>query len=76
VKVDIPEDRFLVWKLQELLQVCTPAELQQLDTITDRILRLREAEGKPPVNSYIVVNADEPYAGEVRDILKKHDSWG
>jgi hypothetical protein len=76
MKVDIPEDRFLVWKLQELLQVCTPAEMQQLDTITDRILHLRAAEGKPPVNSYIVVNSDEPYAGEVRDILKKHDSWG
>jgi hypothetical protein len=76
VKVDIPEERYVVWKLRELLEVCTAAELQQLDVITDRIIRKREAEGKSTVNQYIVVNSDEPYAGEVRDILKKNGHWG
>lgn len=64
--------KFLVWKLDELLSVCTPGELKLLDTIIDRILRKREAEGATNVNKYIVVNENEPYAKLVQDIIDLH----
>jgi hypothetical protein len=73
--IEVPNQRYVVWKLDEILQVCTPAELKLLDGIVDRILVKREAEGKNPVNSYIVVNSDEEYAEEVREILKKNGDW-
>jgi hypothetical protein len=73
--IEVPNQRYVVWKLDEILQVCTPAELKLLDGIVDRILVKREAEGKNPVNNYIVVNSDEGYAEEVREVLKKHGDW-
>ncbi|WP_102274074.1 hypothetical protein [Cytobacillus massiliigabonensis] len=36
----------------------------------------REKEGKYPFNNYVVINLDEPYIGEVIEILKRHDHWG
>jgi len=71
-----PQDiRYWVLKLDELLAVCTQPELQKFETIVDRILRKREEEGKPAVNSYIVINSDEPYADEVKEILKRYEHW-
>ena len=69
------KDKFLVWKLEDVLAVCTPAELQKLDTIVDRMIHKKQAEGRDTVSRYIVVNLDEPYADEVRDVLKKHGDW-
>jgi hypothetical protein len=73
--VELPNQKYVVWKLDEILQVCTPAELKLLDGIVDRVLRKREAEGKSPVNNYIVINTDEVYAEEVREILRKNGDW-
>jgi hypothetical protein len=73
--VELPNQKYIIWKLDEVLQVCTQAELKLLDGIVDRILRKREAEGKKPVHNYIVVNTDEEYAPEVREILVKHGHW-
>jgi len=69
------DDKYWVLKLDELLAVCTQPELQKFETIVDRILHKRAAEGKPPVNSYIVINTDEVYADEVKEILKRHGHW-
>jgi len=30
---------------------------------------------KKPSNQYLVINIDEPYAGEVIEILKKNRHW-
>jgi hypothetical protein len=73
--VELPNQKYIVWKLDEVLQTCTPAELKLLDAIVDRILVKRKAEGKSPVNSYIVINTDEVYAGQVREILKQNGDW-
>ncbi len=32
----------------------------------------REKEGKPPVNHYLVLNVDTPYAGDVYIIMHRH----
>lgn len=29
-----------------------------------------------PVNTYLVINTDEPYADEVIEIMKRHGHWG
>ncbi|MEE4580558.1 hypothetical protein V2V06_21205 [Paenibacillus polymyxa] len=35
----------------------------------------RKNDGKLPVNAYLVINVDEPYAEEVAEILKRHGHW-
>ncbi|AXH71211.1 hypothetical protein BSP38_169 [Bacillus phage BSP38] len=69
------KDKFIVWKVDELIPMCTEAELKILSRIVDRIVRKRVDEGKKPANSYIVISTDEPYADDVREILKKHGDW-
>ncbi|BBH19801.1 hypothetical protein Back11_11460 [Paenibacillus baekrokdamisoli] len=44
---------------------------QILNAINDK----RETEGKS-INSYLVINTDEPYAPEVIEILKRNGHWG
>lgn len=34
-----PKEKYIVWKLSDILEVCTRPELEKLDTIIDRILR-------------------------------------
>ena len=36
----------------------------------------RRKEGKKDDNEYLVINADEPYADEVINILKRNGHWG
>lgn len=36
----------------------------------------RSRDGKRPVNAYLIVNVDEPYAEEVAAILKRNGHWG
>ncbi|GGF82894.1 hypothetical protein GCM10010912_30000 [Paenibacillus albidus] len=36
----------------------------------------RRKDGKRPVNAYLVINTDEPYADEVIEILKRNGHWG
>lgn len=35
----------------------------------------RARDGKEPFNSYIVINVDEPYVGEVIEIMKRNGHW-
>jgi hypothetical protein len=47
-----------------------------LEYIFNTIKESRQLEGKNPVNQYLVINVDEPYADEVIQILKTHGHWG
>ena len=47
-----------------------------LEDIQIEIEERRKEEGKNPINTYIVINTDEPYADEVINILKRHGHWG
>lgn len=70
-----PDTKFMVWKLDEVLKVCTKHDLRVLDDIINRVLRMREEEGKNPVNGYVVINTDEPYIDEIKEIMKKYNHW-
>lgn len=47
-----------------------------LGEVADHIEIGRELEGKKPYNNYVVINLDEPYIGEIIDIMKRHGHWG
>ena len=42
----------------------------------NRIGDMRALEGKNPSPEYLVINTDEPYAGEIIEILKRNGHWG
>ncbi|QIA28584.1 hypothetical protein [Phage f2b1] len=65
-------EKYMVWKMSEVLKVCTQGDMQKLDTLMDRILRLREQNGEEPVSEYIVVDNNEPYAPLVRELIKMY----
>ncbi|MNM07327.1 hypothetical protein D3C81_173680 [compost metagenome] len=44
--------------------------------LVENVMNKRAAEGKSNFNRYLVINADEPYAAEVAEIMKRHGHWG
>jgi hypothetical protein len=44
--------------------------------LVEHVSNKRKAEGKSNLNRYLVINTDEPYAGEVAEIMKSHGHWG
>jgi len=52
-----------------------PSLCRSFELLQDKIKHYREYEGKKE-NTYLVINADEPYVDEVIDILKRHGHWG
>ncbi|MED3575801.1 hypothetical protein [Cytobacillus praedii] len=47
-----------------------------LNNVANWIEDGRIQDGKKPFNNYVVINSDEPYIGEVIEILKRHGDWG
>jgi hypothetical protein len=68
--------KFIVIKDKDYDMVTTPSEMNQVSIICHRIKKFREREGKEPNPTYLVINADEPYADEVIEIMKRHGHWG
>ncbi len=62
-------------KISDVEQL-THHEKVALGHIGEAIQEIRIKQGKSPVNQYLVINTDEPYADEVIDILKHHGHWG
>jgi hypothetical protein len=48
---------------------------ETLGEVLERIEIGRESEGKKPYNNYVVINLDEPYIGEVIEIMKRNGHW-
>jgi hypothetical protein len=65
-----PNIRYFVWNVEEVLSVCTKAELMKFDAVTDRIIRKREESGQDAVKRFIVVSEDDPYYREVQTVIK------
>jgi hypothetical protein len=38
-----------------------------------KVERARQPKGKPPSNKYWVVNRDEPYVDQVKEIIEKNE---
>lgn len=69
-KKEKKELKYMVWDVEEILAVCTKAELMKLNTIVDRVLLLRENEGRKPVTHFTVVSEDEPYYKTVTEFIE------
>lgn len=59
--------RFVVIKTDDV----TPEVRKHLDTALWLIAQKRDLEGKSNGHRYFVVNTDEPYADEIRQIIKR-----
>lgn len=69
--------KFVVIKIQDLIKyVKSPFKIAMLDNDLKDIREGREADGKKPVNEYLVINLDEPYAPEIIQIMKRNGHWG
>jgi len=68
----IKHNKFLVIKIDDCDNYLTAYEQNELALICDTIRRERLKLDKP-MNSYIIVNQDEPYAGDVWELIKNHE---
>jgi hypothetical protein len=68
--------KHVVIKIEDLKYINSPFKIAMLGNDLDDITKGREAEGKNPVNEYLVINTDEPYAQEVIEIMKRNGHWG
>jgi len=68
-------DKFTVLKNEEVEKYLSPLAKHRLQQLLDVINHCRIRDNKP-LNTYLVINTDEPYADEVIEILKKNGHWG
>ncbi|MED1904967.1 hypothetical protein [Cytobacillus firmus] len=67
--------KFTVLKNDDINRYLDEKAKIELSASTAAIQQLRAIEGKK-VNTYLVINTDEPYADEVIEIMKRHGHWG
>lgn len=67
--------KFIVVKKEDVNRYLTNIDKENLINILDDITYKRMRDGKS-LNTYIVINHDEPYIDEVIDILKRNGHWG
>lgn len=65
------EHKYYVLKIADMALYLAPDERSAIFTAMERISLGREKDGKG-ANTYLVVNTDEPYAGQVAQIMKSH----
>ena len=64
--------KYLVLKHEDIEKYLNRQSQYELSLLCKTIETMRKLDGKD-INNYFVVNADEPYANEVREIIKKHE---
>ena len=64
-------EKFIVIKKADAERYLTDEELKTLRNLQKKILTGRMSDGKLQNNTYYVVNTDEPYAMQVRDLILK-----
>lgn len=68
------EYKFAVAKIEDIDTLLPADQAQKFYGLLNIINDAREQRGKP-LNSYIVINLDEPYAGDVVEIMKANGHW-
>jgi hypothetical protein len=68
-------DKYIVIKANDAERYLYEIDLFILDKILKKIADSRILNNKCRINNYLVINQDEPYAGEVIDIMRKHGHW-
>ena len=64
-------EKFIVLKKSDAERYLTDEEFKMLRSLQKKILTGRMSDGKMQNNTYYVVNTDEPYAMQVRDLILK-----
>lgn len=64
-------EKFIVLKKSDAERYLTAEEFKMLRSLQKKILTGRMSDGKMQNNTYYVVNTDEPYAIQVRDLILK-----
>ena len=62
-------EKFIVIKKADAERYLTDEEFKVLRNLQKKILTGRMSDGKMQNNTYYVVNTDEPYAMQVRDLI-------
>ncbi len=65
------EEKFLVLKREDIEAALLPTERDMLLWLTNNVNIYRLKQGKP-VNSYVVINQDEPYFPAVLKLMEAH----
>lgn len=69
--------KFIVIKIDDLKKyVNSVFKLAMLENDLNDIQAGRKADGKKPCPEYLVISTDEPYAGEIIEIMKRNGHWG
>jgi hypothetical protein len=68
--------KFTVLKNEDINKYLDEREKSDLSRILWKVQELRLLDGKPPLNTYLVVNTDEPYATDIVRIMKANSHWG
>ncbi|WP_315373106.1 hypothetical protein [Paenibacillus xylanexedens] len=68
--------KFTVIKNEDVEKHLDEQEKSELSRILWKIQGLRHVEGKPALNTYLVINSDEDYATDIVRILQENGHWG
>ncbi|WP_208738391.1 hypothetical protein [Paenibacillus ottowii] len=68
--------KFTVLKNEDISKYLDEREKSDLSRILWKIQELRLLDRKPPLNTYLVVNTDEPYATDIVRIMQTNNHWG
>jgi len=68
-------NKYVVIKQDDLYKHALEQDSIDLARITKNIRISRVKFNKKPSNQYLVINIDEPYAGEIIEIMKKNRHW-
>lgn len=66
--------KHIVLKITDINRYLSPLKVNTFKHILNEIEEGRKLDNKP-LNEYLVINTDEPYIGEVIEVLKKYNAW-
>ncbi|QNR65045.1 hypothetical protein IAQ67_14020 [Paenibacillus peoriae] len=68
--------KFTVIKNEDAENYLDERDKSELSRILWKIQEMRHQNGKPALNTYLVVNIDEPYATDIVRIMQANNHWG
>lgn len=68
--------KFTILKNEDINKYLDEREKSDLSRILWKVQELRLLDGKPPLNTYLVVNTDEIYAADIVRIMQANNHWG
>lgn len=61
--------KYMVWNILEVASLCNKEELDLLNSIVDRIVQARTANGILPNEKFVVVSETEAHYKPVKDLV-------